>query len=799
LQCRIKINLRKDVNAMKPLSTSRKILLCVMTISIILIMGIIIILIGGNTPAKRYEQYLSLGDKYLTELNYEKAIVAYTKAIEIEPRNMAAYLNLAEAYASTRDDRNVGRTYQDAFNVLWGMYKTNEAMPEGATELLTEYIAYLKKNGDYDKAERVMEQSFLMTLDDRFIERRDSDDMANLDGADMANPDEDDMENLDEDDMANLGDDGLPIDEELDTGAPKNAVDVKLTKASEELLEDEVYVNDSITLTAAKSYDGSYARGHYALDNDTELIPDMLRLVSLTPDIARANGLTLTALSEGVARFIVKSYWYDDNGNEIAGVQSKEYELKVTHFKPKRQLYVDIQQVDSSGFPKVSIYASIKDEYGNIVEDIDKDMFSVQEDDTKGNIYLSKIEDMYRILKREGLNINLVLDQSGSMSDYDAMNKAKEAAITFLGIVESYGNPDKIEIMSFDDYVYLRQPFTSNFRDLVSAVNDIYPNGMTAIYDAICSAIIRTNNQSGAKCVIMFTDGMENASSYSYQDTVDLARTTNVPVYVIGVGYDIDEGMLKRLASDTNGKYYSANTSDLNTALADIYFDIYTEKQDMYTIKYTSNFVNMKNDYRKLILSIVENKVYNSAEIEHRYIPEPIVNESFGAFRYMDYILPHSSTTAVSDGDLYGLSLAELRIARNEIYARHGRQFRDSLLNQWFYSKTWYLQIPLKYSPAAFDAGIPGNTLTTLEMNNANYILKYEQNLMANSYIFPNCLTTALTEYDVSLTKAVLSRGLSELYAMAGVREGEINRLSGIAKQNAELITRAIERSDISY
>ncbi len=39
---------------------------------------------------------------------------------------------------------------------------------------------------------------------------------------------------------------------------------------------------------------------------------------------------------------------------------------------------------------------------------------------------------------------------------------------------------------------------------------------------------------------------------------------------------------------------------------------------------------------------------------------------------------------------LRGLSLNELRLLRNEIYARHGRQFQAPWLSQYFYSQTWY-------------------------------------------------------------------------------------------------------------
>ena len=44
----------------------------------------------------------------------------------------------------------------------------------------------------------------------------------------------------------------------------------------------------------------------------------------------------------------------------------------------------------------------------------------------------------------------------------------------------------------------------------------------------------------------------------------------------------------------------------------------------------------------------------------------------------------------LSEAMLHGLSLHELRLLRNEIYARHGRVFRTGWLQQYFSSQSWY-------------------------------------------------------------------------------------------------------------
>ena len=52
--------------------------------------------------------------------------------------------------------------------------------------------------------------------------------------------------------------------------------------------------------------------------------------------------------------------------------------------------------------------------------------------------------------------------------------------------------------------------------------------------------------------------------------------------------------------------------------------------------------------------------------------------------------LPDSSTRYLTGTDIAGLTSEELRLARNEIYARHGRKFKDEALQAYFNSKSWY-------------------------------------------------------------------------------------------------------------
>ncbi len=65
-----------------------------------LILLIITLLLSGcmKTAAERYEEQLDLGIRYLSEGNYEQASVAFNEAIEIDPKIVDAYVQLADAY-----------------------------------------------------------------------------------------------------------------------------------------------------------------------------------------------------------------------------------------------------------------------------------------------------------------------------------------------------------------------------------------------------------------------------------------------------------------------------------------------------------------------------------------------------------------------------------------------------------------------------------------------------------------------------------------------------------------------------
>ncbi len=74
----------------------------------------------------------------------------------------------------------------------------------------------------------------------------------------------------------------------------------------------------------------------------------------------------------------------------------------------------------------------------------------------------------------------------------------------------------------------------------------------------------------------------------------------------------------------------------------------------------------------------------------------------------------------LTSADLKGLSAQELTFMRNEIYARHGRRFKEQKLQRYFESQSWYKP---RYAPGEF----PDSVLSQIELKNAIMIREYQR------------------------------------------------------------------------
>lgn len=84
-------------------SQTKRIILYIVIAAIIVIVGSVAILFAPKSAPASAQEHIDLGNTYLIELSYDKAVIEFTEAIEIEPLNADAYLGLAEAYVGLGD------------------------------------------------------------------------------------------------------------------------------------------------------------------------------------------------------------------------------------------------------------------------------------------------------------------------------------------------------------------------------------------------------------------------------------------------------------------------------------------------------------------------------------------------------------------------------------------------------------------------------------------------------------------------------------------------------------------------
>ena len=194
--------------------------------------------------------------------------------------------------------------------------------------------------------------------------------------------------------------------------------------------------------------------------------------------------------------------------------------------------------------------------------------------------------------------------------------------------------------------------------------------------------------------------------------------------------YVSKDGNINKIKVDKNKKdqdcdreYYYDNYGDL------FYTHVYNEEHEyeMYyyngdtLIKYTKD--NDSYDYKKITLE--EGK--DLYELYHNDYDEDNDEYSYNDednFSSTDYILLNSDSRYIDKSELLSLSQWQLRLARNEIYARYGYTFEDEELQKYFLNKSWYEE----------DSSINKDTwsddsLNEYEKANRDLIVSYEEEM----------------------------------------------------------------------
>ena len=199
----------------------------------------------------------------------------------------------------------------------------------------------------------------------------------------------------------------------------------------------------------------------------------------------------------------------------------------------------------------------------------------------------------------KGVDIVMAIDLSSSMLAKDLkpnrMEALKEVATKFVANRPN----DRIGIVVYAGEAYTKTPVTTDKAIVLDALKDLKFDNIiqdgTAIGMGLSTAVNRLkDSKAKSKVIILLTDGVNNAGFIEPETAAQIAKEFGIKVYTVGIGsngmaefpyalapngsfiykmmkVEIDEQLMKNIATTTSGKYFRASS---NSKLESIYNEI---------------------------------------------------------------------------------------------------------------------------------------------------------------------------------------------------------------------------------
>jgi Ca-activated chloride channel homolog len=265
----------------------------------------------------------------------------------------------------------------------------------------------------------------------------------------------------------------------------------------------------------------------------------------------------------------------------------------------------------------VALHATVTDERGQFVSDLKSDNFRIYED---------KIEQKVSVFSRSDVPVTmgLVIDNSGSMRE--KRSQVNEAALTF---VKTSNPQDEAFVVNFNDEYYLdtNEDFTSDTQELNEALSRIDTRGSTALYDAIVGSLDHLKKgHKDKKVLLVITDGDDDASRLTLEQTLKAAEQSDAAIYAIGVFSDDDrknekktvrhsKKVLTELAEATGGMAYFPESLD---EIVPVCTQVARDIRNQYTLGYYPSNTARDGTFRSVQIELVAPRGHGKLSVRTR-------------------------------------------------------------------------------------------------------------------------------------------------------------------------------------
>jgi len=359
-------------------------------------------------------------------------------------------------------------------------------------------------------------------------------------------------------------------------------------------------------------------------NRSTVIGPDTIQLLLDVPAGASVRNLVIRVDDEIVATLTEppwKAAWDAGDGSRgrrLEALLTLEDGRSARAVVKTRALSIDM--VEQVGL--VDLYLIVRDTSGNYVTDLERSAFSILENGAAQSI--ERFSTTHKPLR-----IAIVLDTSLTMSREQKLEKAKSAALQFLDVLQP---GDEAMVVTFSDRVHLADEFSSDRAALARAIRSAEATGGTALYDAIWRTSRKLSGFEGRKVLVLLSDGRDEASNglepgslHTLDEAVENALRSDVMVFTIGLGRNLDreyamrwgalaggsnvdvdlslEEILRRIAEETGGRALVAQSAG---KLRRAFSMFATDLRHQYSIAYVSTDARHNGKWRRLKVSIAD-------------------------------------------------------------------------------------------------------------------------------------------------------------------------------------------------
>jgi Ca-activated chloride channel homolog len=182
---------------------------------------------------------------------------------------------------------------------------------------------------------------------------------------------------------------------------------------------------------------------------------------------------------------------------------------------------------ESAGAEYVMLPVLVTDKKGNFVDGLTKNDFVIKVGESRVDF------DTFERDQSAPVSFAFLVDTSGSMGVGQKLENAKRAIRTIL---RNRLPGDDFALFTFSEgKVRLVTDSTSDPQPLVEALWDLEASGQTALFDAVAMTPELMKGRNNKRAILLFTDGVDNASELSPVQMAEILQRVSVPVYAIGM------------------------------------------------------------------------------------------------------------------------------------------------------------------------------------------------------------------------------------------------------------------------